>query len=151
MCGDPSPETFGVSENARRPFAGDFRSVGKRAATPRRGLSECRKMRADPSPGTFRVSENARRPLAGDFRSVGKCAARGRRTFCTFFKVCSVPTHVTSDYKSSVTKGYNCTCMLSFPPKPLVTMSYRVDRVRFFPSLSTLDMNERSLPIFSAS
>ena len=41
--------------------------------------------------------------------------------------------------------------MLSFPPKPLVTMSYRVDRVRFFPSLSTLDMNERSLPIFSAS
>ena len=44
MCGDPSPETFGVSENARRPLAGDFRSVGKRAATLRRGLSECRKV-----------------------------------------------------------------------------------------------------------
>ena len=54
MCGDPSPETFGVSENARRPLAGDFQgvrplagdfqSVGKCAATPRRGLSECRKV-----------------------------------------------------------------------------------------------------------
>ena len=77
MCGDPSPETFGVSE--------------------RRRLSECRKMRGDPSPETFGVSENARRPLAGDFRGVGKCAARGRRTFCTFCKVYSVPIHVTSD------------------------------------------------------
>ena len=87
MCGDPSPETFGVSGNVRRPLAGDFRSVGKRAAPPRRRLSECRKTRGDPSPGTFGVSENARRPLAGDFRSVGRCAARGRRTFCTFFEV----------------------------------------------------------------
>ena len=97
MCGDPSPETFGVSENARRPLAGDFRSVGKCAATLRRRLSECRKMRGDPSPETFGVSENARRPLAGDFQSVGRCAARGRRTICTFFEVCSVPIHVTSD------------------------------------------------------
>ena len=88
MCGAPSPETFGVSENARRPLAGDLRSVGKCAATPRRRLSECRKMRGDPSPETFGVSENARRPLAGDFRGVGKCAARGRRTFCTFSGVC---------------------------------------------------------------
>ena len=39
MRGDPSPGTFGVSENARRPLAGDFRSVGKCAATPRRGFS----------------------------------------------------------------------------------------------------------------
>ena len=67
MCGDPSPETFGVSENARRPLAGDFRSVGKCAATPRRGPSECRKMRGDPSPGTFRVSEGVRRGVGGHF------------------------------------------------------------------------------------
>ena len=54
-------------------------------------------MCGDPSPETFGVSGNVRRPLAGDFRSVGKCAARGRQTFCTFFKVYSVPIHVTSD------------------------------------------------------
>ena len=67
MCGDPSPETFGVSENARRPFAGDLRSVGKCAATLRRRLSECRKTRGDPSPGTFRVSEGVRRGVGGRF------------------------------------------------------------------------------------
>jgi len=67
MCGDPSPETFGVSGNVRRPFARDFRSVGKRAATPRRGLSECRKMRGDPSPGIFGVSEGMRRGVGGRF------------------------------------------------------------------------------------
>ena len=32
MRGDPSPETFEVSENVRRPLAGDFQGVGKRAA-----------------------------------------------------------------------------------------------------------------------
>ena len=67
MCGDPSPEAFGVSENARRPLAGDFRSVGKCAATPRRGLSECRKVCGDPSPGTFGVSESVRRGVGGHF------------------------------------------------------------------------------------
>ena len=67
MRAGPSPETFGVSENARRPLAGDFRGVGKCAATPRRRLSECRKMCGDPSPGTFRVSESVQRPLASHF------------------------------------------------------------------------------------
>ena len=75
----------------RRPLAGGLRSVGKRAATLRQRLSECRKTRGDPSPGTFRVSENARRPLAGDFQSVGKYVARGRRTFCTFSEECFMP------------------------------------------------------------
>ena len=36
MCSDPSPEAFGVSENARRPLAGDFRGVGRYAARGRR-------------------------------------------------------------------------------------------------------------------
>ena len=60
-----------------------LRGVGKCAATPRRRLSECRKMCGDPSPGTFGVSENARRPLAGDFQGVGKCAATPRLAFST--------------------------------------------------------------------
>ena len=79
MCGDPSPETFGVSENARRPLAGDFRGVGKRAATPRRGLSGCQKMCGDPSPETFGVSESVRRPLAGDFPPFRRSSAGSLR------------------------------------------------------------------------
>ena len=59
MCGDPSPETFGVSErvseNARRPLAGDFQSVGRCAATPRRGLSECRKVCGEGSANILHV------------------------------------------------------------------------------------------------
>ena len=117
MCGDPSPEAFGVSENARRPLAGDFRSVGKCAATPRRRPSECRKMRGDPSPETFGVSENARRPLAGDFRGVGRYAARGRRTFCTFFEVCSVTPdqilHIISSSLMISTLGKSIFCKMS--------------------------------------
>ena len=88
MCGDPSPEAFGVSENARRPLAGDFRSVGKCAATPRRGFSGCRKV-----------------------------SARGRRTFCTFFKVCSVTPdqilHIISSSLMISTLGKSIFCKMS--------------------------------------
>ena len=68
MCGDPSPEAFGVSENARRPLAGDLRSVGKCAATPRRGFSGCRKVCGEGSADVLHV-------FRGLFRNAGSDSA----------------------------------------------------------------------------
>ena len=64
MRGDPSPETFGVSENVRRPLAGDFRGVGKRAATPRRAFSTFQKVLGGQSSGLFPQSGFGSGPIS---------------------------------------------------------------------------------------
>ena len=53
MRAGPSPETFGVSENARRSLAGDFQGVGKCAATPRLAFSTSQKALGGQSSGLF--------------------------------------------------------------------------------------------------
>ena len=133
MCADPSAETLQICK--------------MRAEGSAETLQMC-KTRAEGSARTLQVLQGVRRGVGRHFARFSRSVSSRR---IANHGQAKQEQHSDESGCFHIVEGYSCTCILSFPPKPFVTMSYKVDKVRFFPSLSTLDMNERSLPIFSAS